>query len=157
MSNDATSGREHWIDVLDASLLKMPQVGFVAPDDPLWLSALAAMDRMLVSDSLVFRYDPAASPDGLRGSEGTFSICPFWYGQTLARSGRLRDARIVFEKMHTYANRLGLNSAKIGPTREQLGDFPRAFSHLALVNSATLLADLRDRASVEAEGTKATR
>src|SRR5215210_6195648 len=64
-------------DVLDASLLLMPLMGFVAPRDPMWLSTLSAMDKELVSDSLVYRYDPSASPDGLRGTEGTFSICTF--------------------------------------------------------------------------------
>ncbi len=134
-------------DVLDASLLKMPLVGFVAPNDPMWQSTLAAMDEVLVSDSLVYRYDPAASPDGLRGSEGTFSMCTFWYVQALASSGRLRDARIVFEKMHSYANHLGLYSEEIGPTGEQLGNFPQAFSHLALINTAMTLGDLLDRAA----------
>ena len=142
-------------DVLDAALLKMPLVGFISPSDPLWRSTLAAMDTTLVSDSLVYRYDPAASPDGLRGSEGTFSMCTFWYVQALARSGRVRDARIVFEKMHTYANRLGLYSEEIGPTGEQLGNFPQAFSHLALINTAQLLADLLDRAGPDAERVEA--
>jgi GH15 family glucan-1,4-alpha-glucosidase len=123
-------------DVLDASLLYMPLVGFLAPDDPKWLSTLAAMDDELVSDSLVYRYNPGASPDGLRGAEGTFSMCTFWYVDALARSGHLDHARLVFEKMHTYANHLGLYSEEIGPTGEQLGNFPQAFSHLALISAA---------------------
>src|SRR5829696_4322100 len=123
-------------DVLDASLLLMPLVGFVAPRDPMWLSTLTAMDQELVSDSLVYRYDPNASPDGLRGTEGTFSICTFWYVDALARSGRLEDARLTFEKMSTYANHLGLYSEQIGLTGEQLGNFPQAFSHLAHINAA---------------------
>jgi len=123
-------------DVLDASVLLMPLVGFVSPTDPLWQSTLRAIDRELVSDSLVYRYDPSASPDGLRGHEGTFSICTFWYVDALARSGRLEEARLVFEKMLTYANDLGLFSEEIGPTGEQLGNFPQAFSHLALINAA---------------------
>ena len=73
----------------------------------MWQSTLRAMDDELVSDSLVYRYDPAASPDGLRGSEGTFTICTFWYVDALARSGRLDDARLTFEKMLTYSNHLG--------------------------------------------------
>jgi GH15 family glucan-1,4-alpha-glucosidase len=133
-------------DVLDASLLKMPLAGFVAPRDPLWLSTLEAMDRTLVSDSLVYRYDPAASPDGLRGAEGTFSICTFWYVEALARSGRLRDARLVFEKMHGYANHLGLFSEEIGLTGDQLGNFPQAFTHLALIRAAVTLDGLLDAA-----------
>jgi GH15 family glucan-1,4-alpha-glucosidase len=125
--------------VLDASLLYMPLVGFVSPNDPRWLSTLRAMDAELVSDSLVYRYDPGASPDGLRGAEGTFSICTFWYVEALARSGRLDDARLTFEKMLTYSNRLGLYAEEIGPTGEQLGNFPQAFSHLALITAAVNL------------------
>ena len=74
----------------------------------MWQSTLRAMDEELVSDSLVYRYDPSASPDGLLGSEGTFSICTFWYVDALARSGRLEEARLTFDKMLTYGNHLGL-------------------------------------------------
>ncbi|HEX6871128.1 MAG TPA: glycoside hydrolase family 15 protein, partial [Micromonosporaceae bacterium] len=123
-------------EVLDASLLYMPLVGFIAPTDPMWRSTLRAMDEELVSDSLVYRYDPAASPDGLRGSEGTFTMCTFWYVDALARSGRLEDARLTFEKMLTYSNHLGLYSEEIAPTGEQIGNFPQAFSHLALISAA---------------------
>ena len=83
------------------------------------------MDRELVSDSLVYRYNPAASPDGLAGDEGTFSLCTFWYVEALARAGRLDEARLTFEKMHTYANHLGLYSEEIGSTGEQLGNSRR--------------------------------
>jgi GH15 family glucan-1,4-alpha-glucosidase len=126
-------------EVLDSSLLLMPLQGFIAPRDPMWLSTLDAMDRELVSDSLVYRYNPAASPDGLKGDEGTFSLCTFWYVDALARSGRLEAARLVFEKMHTYANHLGLFSEEIGATGEQLGNFPQAFSHLSLISAAVNL------------------
>jgi len=126
-------------DVLDASLLLMPLMGFVAPRDPMWTSTLTAMDEELVSDSLVYRYNPSASPDGLRGSEGTFTLCSFFYVDALARSGRLDDARLTFEKMMTYANHLGLFAEEIGLTGEQLGNFPQAFSHLALINAAVNL------------------
>ncbi len=123
-------------EVLDSSLLLMPLQGFIAPRDPMWLSTLRAMDRELVSDSLVYRYNPAASPDGLKGDEGTFSLCTFWYVDALARAGRLEEARLVFEKMFTYANHLGLYSEEIGSTGEQLGNFPQAFSHLSLISAA---------------------
>jgi GH15 family glucan-1,4-alpha-glucosidase len=126
-------------DVLDASLLVMPLMGFVAPRDPMWLSTLDAMDQELVSDSLVYRYNPSASPDGLRGSEGTFTLCSFWYVDALARSGRLDEAQLTFEKMLTYANHLGLYAEEIGLTGEQLGNFPQAFSHLSLINAAVNL------------------
>jgi len=131
-------------DVLDSSLLRMPTAGFVGARDPRWLSTLAAMDDELVSDSLVYRYNPSASPDGLRGSEGTFSLCTFWYVDALARAGRLDDARLAFEKMLTYANHLGLYSEEIGLTGDQIGNFPQAFTHLALINAALSLDALLD-------------
>jgi GH15 family glucan-1,4-alpha-glucosidase len=123
-------------DVLDASVLLMPLVKFVAPTDPQWLSTLDAIGRELVSDSLVYRYNPQAAPDGLDGDEGTFSMCSFWYVEALARAGRLDQARLAFEKMLTYANHLGLYSEEIGPTGELLGNFPQAFTHLALISAA---------------------
>ncbi|MEU0569910.1 glycoside hydrolase family 15 protein [Nonomuraea sp. NPDC005983] len=133
-------------DVLDASLLLMPRVGFVAPRDPAWLSTLDAMDRELVSDSLVYRYNPTASPDGLRGSEGTFNLCSFLYVEALARAGRLHQARYAFDKMLTYANHVGLFAEEIGPSGEQLGNFPQAFTHLALIGAALALDQELDRA-----------
>ncbi|MHB9863641.1 glycoside hydrolase family 15 protein [Streptomyces sp. YIM S03343] len=131
-------------DVLDASLLLMPRVGFIAPRDRAWLSTLDAMDRKLVSDSLVYRYDPAASPDGLRGSEGTFSLCTFLYVDALARAGRVSQARYTFEKMQTYANHVGLFAEEIGPAGEQLGNFPQAFTHLSLIMAAITLDEALD-------------
>jgi pentatricopeptide repeat protein len=126
-------------DVLDSSLLLMPIEGFVAPTDPMWLSTLDAMDKELVSDSLVYRYNPAASPDGLHGDEGTFSLCTFLYVDALARAGRLDDAVLTFQKMQTYGNHLGLFSEEIDSTGGQLGNFPQAFTHLSLINSAITL------------------
>jgi GH15 family glucan-1,4-alpha-glucosidase len=117
----------------------MAQVGFVTDRDPMWLATLAAVERDLVSDSLVYRYDPSASPDGLRGSEGTFSLCTFNYVNALAGAGYLDKARLVFEKMLTYGNHLGLYAEEIGPTGEQLGNFPQAFTHLALIDAALTL------------------
>ncbi|MFJ3224744.1 glycoside hydrolase family 15 protein [Streptomyces sp. NPDC086783] len=126
-------------DVLDSSLLRMPTVGFITPDDPMWKSTLDAMEAELVSDSLVYRYNPEASPDGLRGSEGTFSLCTFMYVDALARAGRTDMARLVLEKMLTYANHLGLYSEEIDLTGRQLGNFPQAFTHLALIDAAITL------------------
>jgi GH15 family glucan-1,4-alpha-glucosidase len=138
--------RQHYAtDVLDSSLLRMPTVGFITPTDPMWLSTLQAMDAELVTDSLVYRYDPAASPDGLRGEEGTFSLCTFSYVTALAAAGRLEQARLTFEKMLTYANHLGLYSEEIGLTGEQIGNFPQAFTHLALIDAAIMLNDRLDR------------
>ncbi|MEV0166132.1 glycoside hydrolase family 15 protein [Nonomuraea fuscirosea] len=123
-------------DVLDASILMMPLAKFVSPTDPRWLSTLDALGDGLVSDSLVYRYDPEVSPDGLEGPEGTFSICSFWYVEALARAGRVDEARLAFEKMLTYANHLGLYAEEIGHTGEQLGNFPQAITHLALISAA---------------------
>ena len=123
-------------DVLDASVLLMPLTKFVSPRDPRWLSTLDAITRELVSDSLVYRYNVAASPDGLQGDEGTFSICTFWWVEALARAGRLDEARLSLEKMFTYANHLGLYAEEIGPSGEALGNFPQAFTHLALISAA---------------------
>jgi GH15 family glucan-1,4-alpha-glucosidase len=126
-------------EVLDASVLLMPLVHFISPTDPRWLATLDAIGEELVSDSLVYRYDPAASPDGLDGDEGTFSICSFWYVEALSRAGRLHEARLAFEKMLTYGNHLGLFSEEIGPSGELLGNFPQAFTHLALISAAVNL------------------
>jgi GH15 family glucan-1,4-alpha-glucosidase len=123
-------------DVLDASLLLMPLCKFIVPTDPRWISTLDAITEELVSDSLVYRYNIEASADGLAGQEATFSMCSFWWVEALARAGRLDDARLAFEKMLTYANHVGLYSEEIGPTGEQLGNFPQAFTHLALISAA---------------------
>jgi GH15 family glucan-1,4-alpha-glucosidase len=123
-------------EVLDAAVLMMPLGKFIAPTDPKWLSTLDALTADLVSDSLVYRYDPTVSPDGLRGEEGTFSICSFWFVEALTRAGRLDEARLAFEKMLTYANHLGLYAEQIGRTGEQQGNFPQAFTHLALISAA---------------------
>jgi GH15 family glucan-1,4-alpha-glucosidase len=138
--------RQHYAtDVLDSSLLRMPTVGFITPSDPMWTSTLQAMDTELVTDSLVYRYDPAASPDGLSGSEGTFSLCTFSYVNSLASAGQLDRARVIFEKMLTYGNHLGLYSEEIGLTGEQIGNFPQAFTHLALIDAAICLNRQLDR------------
>ena len=125
---------------LDASNLLMPLVGFISSRDPRMLSTLSETQRELVSDSLVYRYDPElAAADGLDGQEGTFSMCSFWYVECLARSGRLDEARLTLEKMFTYANHLGLYAEQIGPSGEALGNFPQAFTHLALISAASNL------------------
>ena len=139
-NNKVKAFTQHYsTEVLDSSLLLMPAEGFVSPVDPMWLSTLDAMDRELVSDSLVYRYNPAASPDGLHGDEGTFSLCTFLYVDALAQAGRLDDAILVFEKMFTYGNHLGMFSEEIDSTGGQLGNFPQAFTHLSLINAAITL------------------
>ncbi len=120
---------------LDASLLCMPLVKFSGPTDPRFLSTLDRFGEDLVSDSLVRRY-AADGSDGLTGDEGTFNLCSFWYVEALTRAGRLNEARMVFEKMLTYANHVGLYAEEIGSSGEALGNFPQAFTHLALISAA---------------------
>ncbi|WP_422742702.1 glycoside hydrolase family 15 protein [Mycobacterium sp. WMMD1722] len=119
---------------LDAGVLLMPMVKFLSPADPRFLSTLAAVERQLVTDSLVFRYEPG--DDGLDGADGTFSICSFWYVEALTRAGRLRDAQLALEKMFTYANHVGLYAEQVSATGDQVGNFPQAFTHLALISAA---------------------
>lgn len=133
-------------DALDASSLLMPLVFFMAPNDPRMLSTLDAIRRPLdagglAADGLVYRYDPAQAPDGLPGREGTFNMCSFWLVEALTRAGRtdparLDDARLLFEQMLGYANHLGLYGEQTGNSGEALGNFPQAFTHLALISAA---------------------
>jgi GH15 family glucan-1,4-alpha-glucosidase len=124
---------------LDASSLLMPLVFFVSPTDPRMLKTLDAIKLYLASDHLVHRYRPVESEDGLRGEEGTFSLCTFWLVEALTRAGRLEEARIVFERMLGYANHLGLYSEEIGPRGNALGNFPQAFTHFAMISAAVNL------------------
>jgi GH15 family glucan-1,4-alpha-glucosidase len=139
-------------DVLDAAVLLMPLVKFIAPTDPKWLSTLDALTASLVSDSLVYRYDPQESSDGVRGGEGTFSACSFWYVEALTRAGRLEEARLAFEKMLTYANHVGLYAEQISRTGEQQGNFPQALTHLALISAAFNLDRALDGPPAAADG-----
>ena len=137
-------------DWLDASTLLMPLVKFIGPTDPRWLSTLRATEDHLVDDSLVFRYRIGyGAHDGLEGEEGTFSMCTFWYVECLGRSGDLDKARFYFEKMLGYANHLGLYAEELGPRGEHLGNFPQAFTHLALISAAF---DLDRRLSAARKG-----
>jgi len=127
-------------EVVDASVMLMPMMRFISPVDPRWLSTLKAVERNLVEDSLVYRYNNATAPiDGLRGEEGSFTACSFWYIECLARAHQTEKARLLFEKMLGYANHLGLYSEELGSSGEHLGNFPQAFTHLALISAATFL------------------
>jgi GH15 family glucan-1,4-alpha-glucosidase len=121
----------------DAAALLMPLVRFVSPTDPRWIATLRGIEEKLVADSLVYRYrlDDGFS-DGLTGQEGTFSMCSFWYVECLSRMGDLQKARFFFEKMLGYANHLGLYGEELGPQAQHLGNFPQAFTHLALISAA---------------------
>ena len=125
---------------LDASNLLMPLVRFVSPTDPRMLSTLDRTIEELVSDSLVYRYEIGkGAGDGLAGTEGTFSVCTFWLVEALTRAGRVDEARLIFEKMLTYANPLGLYAEQIGSSGQALGNFPQAFTHLGLISAAFCL------------------
>jgi GH15 family glucan-1,4-alpha-glucosidase len=140
---------------LDASTLMMPLVLFLSPGDERLHRTLDATlqspDRGgLVSNGLVYRYNVDESRDGLEGEEGTFNICTFWLVEALTRASRvepdrLEDARLVFEQMLGYANHLGLYAEETGQRGEALGNFPQAFTHLALISAATNLDRALDR------------
>jgi GH15 family glucan-1,4-alpha-glucosidase len=123
---------------LDASALVMPLVKFLGPRDPRFLATLDRIEAELVTDSLVHRYKTDGT-DGFSDPEGTFTLCSFWYVEALTRAGRLSQARHTFEKMLTYANHLGLYGEEIGASGEALGNFPQAFTHLALISAAVNL------------------
>ncbi len=130
--------------LLDASVLVMPLVRFSGPTDPRFLSTLDRISTELTSDSLVSRY-ASTGHDGIADGEGTFSLCSFWYVEALTRAGRVREARMIFEKMLTYANHLGLYAEEVGASGEALGNFPQAFTHLALISAAVNLDRALDR------------
>ena len=133
-------------DTLDASNLIMPLVFLLSPTDPRMLSTLDAINRSpeeggLVSNSLVYRYNTAKTEDGLSGEEGTFNICSFWLVEAMTRAGkfdrsRLDQSRLMFEKMLSYSNHLGLYAEETGHSGESLGNFPQAFTHLSLISAA---------------------
>jgi GH15 family glucan-1,4-alpha-glucosidase len=122
---------------IDAAALLMPLVRFISPTDPRWLSTLSAIERSLVADSLVYRYRlDGHFTDGLPAGEGTFSMCSFWYVECVSRMGDVLKARHFMEKMLGYANHLGLYGEELGPRAQHLGNFPQAFTHLALISAA---------------------
>ena len=125
---------------LDASVLLMPLMRFISPVDPMWLSTLRAIEGRLVEDTLVYRYQAERTHvDGIPGGEGSFTACSFWYIECLARAGELEKAQLLFEKLLGYANHLGLYSEQLGSNGRHLGNFPQAFTHLALISAATYL------------------
>jgi len=120
---------------LDASNLLLPLVGFIAPDDPRMRSTVDCIIKRLTDENgFVYRYH---SNDGLPGSEGTFTICTFWLVDNLAMQGRVDEARSLFERLLSYAGQLGLFSEEVGNVgAKALGNYPQAFTHIALINSA---------------------
>lgn len=125
---------------LDASALLMPMMRFISPVDPMWLSTMKAIEKHLIEDTLVRRYEVERTHvDGLPGTDGSFTACSFWYVECLARAGELEKAQLLFEKLLGYANHLGLYSEELGRDGRHLGNFPQAFTHLALISAATSL------------------
>ncbi|MDH5296234.1 MAG: glycoside hydrolase family 15 protein [Nitrospirota bacterium] len=124
-------------DALDAANLIMPLVFFVSPTDPRMLSTIDRTLEQLSLGSLVYRYENGkAASDGLDSEEGTFSMCTFWLVEALTKAGRLTEARLIFEKMLTYANHLRLYAEEVSHSGEQLGNFPQAFTHFGLITAA---------------------
>src|SRR6201997_1438187 len=125
---------------VDASALLMPMMRFISPVDPMWLSTMKVIEKRLIEDTLVRRYEVQRTHvDGLPGEEGSFTACSFWYVECLARAGDLEKAQLLFEKLLGYANHLGLYSEELGSNGQHLGNFPQAFTHLALISAATYL------------------
>ena len=111
-------------------------VKFAGATDPRVLQTLDCIERELTRDPHVYRYTIGeAADDGLKGEEGTFSICSFWLVDALARAGRAEEARVALEQMLTYANHVGLYAEEIGSSGEALGNFPQAFTHLSLISA----------------------
>jgi GH15 family glucan-1,4-alpha-glucosidase len=122
---------------VDASLLLLPLVGFLPVDDPRIRGTLAAIERRLVFDGLVHRYDTGETADGLPPGEGAFIACSLWYADNLILAGRRREARTMFERVLALGNDVGLLAEEYdAAARRQMGNFPQAFSHVALVNTA---------------------
>jgi GH15 family glucan-1,4-alpha-glucosidase len=123
--------------VLDASALLLPLIRMFSPAEPRWQATMRAIEKELVFDSLLFRYrTDAGATDGLPAGEGTFTMCSFWFIENLSRGGQVEKARLLFEKLLGFASPLGLYSEQIGPEGEQLGNYPQAFTHLALISAA---------------------
>jgi GH15 family glucan-1,4-alpha-glucosidase len=128
-------------DALDASLLMMPRVGFLPASDERVRGTIEAIERELVQDGLVLRYRPQeVNVDGLPGREGVFLPCSFWLANGLHFLGRKEEAKELFERLLSLANDVGLFSEQYDPiAKRQLGNFPQAFTHLAVLNCARVL------------------
>ena len=142
---------------LDASLLLIAVVGFLPPDDPRIRGTLAAIERGLLRDGLVLRYDTGDSRDGLPPGEGAFLACSFWLADNYLLQDRVEDAQALFDQLLSYRNDVGLLAEEYDPVaRRQLGNFPQAFSHLALINTATSLASRAGTVHQRAAGSSQT-
>ncbi len=133
--------------LLDASVLRMPHVGFIAATDPRMVSTVAAIEKRLCLDGFVRRYDAARVDDGLAQDEGVFLACSFWLVDNFIMQGRLDEAEVMFARLTAICNDVGLLAEEYDPrTGTHLGNFPQAFSHVALVGTARLLQHARESA-----------
>ncbi len=134
-------------DALDASALLMMSTRFIGSKEPRMLATIERIQQDLASGALVLRYNPevAANSGTGKGQEGTFGACSFWLVENLARVGRLDEARLLLEKVLSYSNHVGLYAEEISPTGEALGNFPQAFTHLALITACTTLNEALDK------------
>ena len=127
--------------LLDASLLMLAPVGFLPPDDPRIVGTVAAIQKELVEDGFVRRYQLDGGVDGLEGTEGAFLMTTFWLADNLALMGRGDEAREIFERLRGLSNDVGLLSEEYDPSAgRMLGNFPQAFSHVSLINTAANLS-----------------
>jgi len=132
---------------LDASLLLIPLVGFLPPEDPRVHGTVAAIERGLVRNGFVMRYDTGTGTDGLPPGEGAFLACSFWLADNYAMLGRDEEARDLFERLLALRNDVGLLAEEVDvASGEMIGNFPQAFSHVGLVNAAWAIAQARQRA-----------
>jgi GH15 family glucan-1,4-alpha-glucosidase len=131
-------------EFLDASLLLMPGTGFLPVDDPRVAGTIAAIERTLLVDGFVMRYDSRRRDDGLPSGEGAFLACSFWLADAYVQLGRVDDARAMFERLLAIRNDVGLLAEEYdSQARRQVGNFPQAFSHVALVNTAHNLSKIK--------------
>jgi len=131
--------QEKGSEALDAAVLLMPLMRFISPVDPKWLSTLKAVEDSLAEDAFVYRYQNLETQDGLEGEEGSFTCCSFWLVECLARANQVEKARSYFDKLLCHSNHLGLFSEQIARDGHQLGNFPQALTHLALISAAFCL------------------
>jgi GH15 family glucan-1,4-alpha-glucosidase len=138
-------------EALDASVLMIPRVGFLPGSDPRVRGTVAAIEKDLLRDGFVLRYDTKHGTDGLPGSEGAFLACTFWLADNYAFVGRIKEAEELFERLLKIRNHLGLLSEEYDPKlRRQIGNFPQAFSHLALVRAAHTIETISAKGEIAA-------
>ena len=145
--------QSYGVEVLDASVLIIPHVGFLPADDPRMVSTVRAIEKQLMRRGFVQRYAPELGLDGLPGDESPFLACSFWLADNFALQGRLDEAEELFQRLLSIKNHLGLLAEEYDPVaKRQIGNFPQAFSHLALITTAHLIENRGDPAALALSG-----